>query len=177
MSRLNGREIDFYYPKITKRDFEVCSLCQKTCFELNVDKLEIHEIKYERPLKLSNMKLLCHGCNHISDLNKENIDGFREETPEFRIRMTVRPIFLEWLSKKMQEGNWHITMVEAVAGGSLYTGRSVQAVKNWLFPLYAAKDSPYTLWGDSLYIRGREPRHNAQEPLIVTEFPDAADLT
>ena len=176
MSNLNGKEIDFFYKKLTARDFEVCSLCQKTPFELNVDKLEIHEMKYERPLKAENMKLLCHGCNHISDLTKENINGFREETPEFRVRMTVRPIFLEWLSKKIQVNNWHITYQEAVAGGSLYTGRSVQAVKNWLYPLYAAEDSPYILWGDKLYLRGREPRHNSQEPLIPTEFPDAQNL-
>ena len=64
MSNLNGKEIDFFYKKLTARDFEVCSLCQKTPFELNVDKLEIHETKYERPLKVEHMKLMHYEYEH-----------------------------------------------------------------------------------------------------------------
>lgn len=154
---MNKREIDIFYPRLVQRDGEFCSFCQKTPFELGVDKLKIHEIKYERPLKLANMRLFCHACNCKSEFSKENI-GERPETPEYKVSRQIKPLFLEWLAGEMQKGNWHITYTEAIAGGALYTGRSITTIKNWLYPLLYAKNSPYSLWGDDIYLRGHEPR-------------------
>ncbi len=161
MSRLNGREIDFYYPRLVKRDGEYCQLCNKTVLDLSVEKLEIHEIKYERPLKMENMKLLCHGCNHKEYLNRENIDSLtgRDAPVEYKMSRKIKPFFLEWLTGKMQTNNYHMPYKQIVKGGSYYTGMHVQTIKNWLDPLLDHPESPYITWGDEVYLKGKEPHY------------------
>ena len=163
MSGMNKREIDFFYPRLVIIYREYCFLCGKTTMELNVDRLEIHEIKYERPLRISNMRLLCHGCNHLKELNKENIEGGERDPQVFRISRRIRPIFLEFISNEMQEaikdGCDYNTLV---ADATLYTGMVIQTIRNWLRPLYEGSNSPYVMWGDRLYLKGREPRGKIQ---------------
>ena len=67
-SQLNKRERDHFYPMLCLRDGAFCQLCQKTESEVSI--LQIHEIKYERPLRIENMKLICPSCNSIDDLSK-----------------------------------------------------------------------------------------------------------
>lgn len=157
--RLNKREIDLYYPALVIRDGEYCRLCGQTPNELKVDKLEIHEIKYERPLKIDNFCILCHGCNNLETLNKENIEGGEREPLIFRRSRIIHPIFLEYISNEMQKSikdgcDYQTLLADLV----LYTGMRKQTIQNWLFPLYAGSTSPYIMWGDRFYLKGREPR-------------------
>lgn len=164
VSRMNGREIAFYYPRLILLTGEYCLICGKTPEELGVKKLEIHEIRYERPLKIANMKLLCHGCNHLEILSKENIDG-REDAPAiYRVSKERHPIFLEWISGEMMKNvNQGCEFSSLVADASLYTGMRRQTIVNWLKPLFEGKTSPYILWGGVLHIRGREPRGRIED--------------
>jgi len=170
---LNGKEIEFYYPRLITIYGEYCQLCGKTPLELNVEKLEIHEIKYDRPLILANMRLLCHGCNHIKVLNKENIEGGERDPMVFRTSRIVRPIFLEYVSNEMQNAikdgcNYPVLVADA----ALYTGMAIQTIRNWLRILYEGKSSPYIMWGDRLYLKGREPRGIENLPVRDEELSD-----
>jgi len=174
ISRLNKREHDFYYPSLVIRDGEYCRLCGLMPNELNVDRLEIHEIFYERPLKLTNMCLLCHSCNHIKVLNKENIEGGETVPVNYKASRVVHPIFLEFISNKMQnaikDGCDYLTLL---ADTILYTGMRKQTIQNWIFPLFHGTDSPYIMWGDRLYLKGREPRGKLQNlPLRDKELTE-----
>ena len=161
---LNGKEVEFYYPRLVLIYGEYCFLCGKIPMELNVEKLEIHEIKYERPLRIGNMRLLCHGCNHIKILNKENIEGGETVPVNYRQSRVIHPIFLEYISGKMQEAikdgcDYNTLLADTI----LYTGMRKQTIQNWFFPLYQGTDSPYVMWGDRLYLKGREPRGKIQD--------------
>lgn len=161
--RLNKREIDLYYPALIIRDGEYCRLCGSMPSELKVDKLEIHEIKYERPLRLVNMCILCHGCNHLQTLNKENIEGGEVVPVTYRASRVIHPIFLEFVSTKMQNSiKDGCDYNKLLADACLYTGMRKQTIQNWLFPLYEGETSPYIMWGDRLYLKGREPRGKMQ---------------
>jgi len=162
--RLNKREVDLYYPSLVVRDGEYCRLCGQTPSELKVPKLEIHEIKYERPLRLDNFCLLCHGCNNLEILNRENIEG-REPAPiTLKLSRKIRPIFWEYVSNAMQKNLIDgVAFDVLVADATLYTGMVKKTIIDWLFPLYAGETSPYFLWGDRLYLRGREPRGKIQD--------------
>jgi len=161
--RLNKREIDLYYPRLIIRDGEFCRLCGLMPKELSVDKLEIHEMKYERPLRIDNFCLLCHGCNNIEALNKENIEGGEPVPITYKTSRTVHPVFLEFISNKMvnalKDGlDYNALLADAI----LHTGMRKQTIQNWLYPLYAGYDSPYIQWGDRIYLKGREPRGRIQ---------------
>jgi len=153
---------------------EHCLLCGMMPKELQVEKLEIHEIKYERPLKIGNMRILCHSCNHLGVLNKENIEGGEPVPITYRTSRKIHPIFLEFVSTKMQNElkdgcDFNALLADAI----LYTGMRKQTIQNWLYPLYAGSDSPYILWGDRIYLKGREPRGRIQElPLRDEELSD-----
>lgn len=161
MSNLNKKERDYFYPLLVKRDGEFCSYCMKTLSELNLPKLEVHEIVYERPLKIRNMRLLCHSCNHLEMFSKKIIKEMRDYLPEHKISLEKRPIFLKWLSNYMAEHNWHIELDEAVNSGAYITGMHVQTIKNWIRPLIS-EEGPFIRWPnslgtDSIYVKGREP--------------------
>lgn len=176
-SRMNKREIDFYYPSIILRDGEYCRLCGQTPKELTVDKLEIHEIRYERPLRLDDMVLLCHGCNNIKSLNRENIIGGEELPTIFKMSRDVKLIFKEWISTEMQNAlKDGCNYDQLVADASLYTGMSIQTIKNWLYPLWRGKTSPYIEWGGQLYLRGRQPRGKIQNLPIRDEELSETDV-
>ena len=142
--------------------------------ELRIDKLEIHEIKYERPLKIENFCLLCHGCNHLQILNKENIEGGEPVPITYKTSRTIHPVFLEYVSGKMLKAikdgcDYNALLADAI----LYTGMRKQTIQNWLYPLYGGFDSPYILWGDRIYLKGREPRGKIQDlPLRDQELTE-----
>ncbi len=170
---MNKKEIDFFYPRLVVRDGEYCRLCAKTPSELGVDKLEIHEIIHTRPLDIEKMLILCHGCNNLNELNVENLEGDRTETPEFKVKRTYRPIFLEYLASEMMKNvnKDGCDFEEIVADGAYLTGRSKQTIINWLYPLYKGTKGPYIEWGGRLYLRGKQPRGMIQElPKRESEF-------
>jgi hypothetical protein len=172
---MNGREDAFYYPRLLILYPEVCLMCGKTPMQLGVEKLEIHEIKYERPLKLSNMRFLCHGCNNIKELNKENVVGGTETAPAiYQISKDRHPYFLEFVAGEMMNNiNNGCEFQTLVADACLYTGMKWQTVINWMKPLWIGKNCPYILWGDVLFLKGKEPRGKLQDlPKRDEEFKD-----
>lgn len=172
---MNSREQTFYYPRLLVLYPEVCLICCKTPMELGVEKLEIHEIRYERPLRISNMRFLCHGCNHLKVLNKVNVEGGTEDAPAiYKISKTRHPDFLEYVSGEMMKRiNQGCEFNPLVADTCLYTGMKWQTVINWFKPLWQGKESPYILWGDILYLRGKEPRGRLEDlPQRDKEFQD-----
>ena len=170
LSSLNKRERDHYYPLLVARDGEYCNHCQKTLSDLqdtyhnSASLLEIHEIYYSRPLKLKNMRLFCHGCNHLEIFNKKNIDSMRSETPEYATRRKQRPKFIQWLTGELELGHGKISYDEAIGGGALYADVSTQTIKNWIYPLIHAREGTLTIFGEYLCIRGNEP--NMADPVV-----------
>lgn len=165
ISRLNKREIDFYYPRLSIIYGEYCILCGKIPLELGIERLEIHEIRYERPLKIANMRIMCHGCNNLKELNKTNLEVTVEAPPQvYTVSQRVYPIFRDWLAGEMMiriKDGMEITML--IADACLYTGMKRQTIINWLRPLYEGETSPFINWSGCIFLRGREPRTKIEE--------------
>ena len=162
-SKLNKKERDYYYPLIAQRDGEFCQLCQRTKDEVKI--LEIHEIKYERPLKLENFKFLCHACNHLQTISKENIDAVNA-TAEHKKNMVKEPYFRQWVLGKMMENNYHYAMDEIIDAGAYMVGVSTETIKRYLRPL-CSEDGPFTKpigWADGnlhIFVKGHEPNYSS----------------
>lgn len=159
MSNLSKRERDWFYPQLIARDGEFCQLCHKTKSEVSL--LEIHETKYERPLKLENMRILCHGCNHLLSLRKERIESVNA-TPEHKKNMEKEPLFRNWILGLLQEHNFHYELDEIIDSGAYTIGVSVETIKRYLRPL-CSSDGPFTkpiAWADGtlhIFMKGKEP--------------------
>ena len=163
MTRLNKKERDYFYPLICQRDGEYCQLCQKTKDQVSI--LQIHELKYERPLRLDNMKLLCPSCNRISDLSKEKIDSVNA-TPEHKKNMVKEPYFRQWVLGKMYENNYHYELDEIIDSGSYIIGVSTETIKRYLKPLCSEEGcfSKPIAWADGnlhIFVKGHEPIYNS----------------
>ncbi len=172
---MNGREIKLYRPRLKIIYGNYCIMCGQTPKELGISELEIHEIVHERPLKMANMRLMCHGCNHLESLNKENTDGGGETPTIYKVSRQNRPIFLEYVSGEMMKNldKDGCEIDELVADSALYTGMVEDTVKKWLRPLYKGKTGPYIEWGNRLYLKGKEPRGQIQNlPKRDQELPE-----
>lgn len=160
MSRLNGREIERIYPILVRRDGEICQFCQKSIDELGVDKLEIHEIKYERPLRPINMKLLCHGCNNRKEFTKSNITGTREMTPEHQVNRKNKKQFRIWMWHLLQENNHHYSYEDLVGSAAYLFDVETVTIERWIKPLISSygpyKKEPFGLTGEEhIIVKGK----------------------
>lgn len=172
---MNKREIDFYYPRLIIMYGEYCILCGKTCNELKIDKLEIHEIIHERPLKIQNMRMMCHGCNNLKELNKANLELSAEPDPSiYQVSKRVYPIFKDWIAGEMMANlKDGLELQTLIADACLYTGMKRQTIINWVRPLYQGKTSPYIEWGGILFLKGREPKKLIEKlPVRTNEYSD-----
>ena len=162
-SQLNKRERDHFYPMLCKRDGAFCQLCQKTEAEVSI--LQIHEIKYERPLRVENMKLLCPSCNRIDELSKEKIDS-TNASAEHKKNLIKEPYFRQWLIGKMYENNYHYQLDEIIDSGAYVVGVSTETIKRYLHPL-CSEEGPFTkpiAWADGnlhIFVKGREPSYDS----------------
>ncbi len=160
VSRLNKKEIDIFYPILTQRDNEFCFSCGKSPQELGVDKLEIHETRYERPLKSFNMKLYCHGCNHT--IPKEIVETMvRDATPEHRVKLLKEFQFRKWALHECRENNNHYSYEELIDSGAYLFDLSTETVKRYMRPLMSKMGvfSKPMMWENDLhvFIKGHEP--------------------
>lgn len=130
-SHLNGDEIKRIRIELRQRYGEVCTRCGKTPMDLNVPNLECHEIKYERPLKIENFAFLCHGCNRLKDLRKNEIMD-KELSASHRKNIESKPLFERWLRTTLQENNHHYPLNEVIASGAYICDCNVMTVKRWL---------------------------------------------
>lgn len=158
MSNLSKKERDLYYPLLVLRDGEFCQLCRKTKDE--VDILEIHEVKYERPLNSSNMKLLCHGCNHKFPREIAEMTS-REATPEHKVKILKEFEFRKWVWQTCKENNNHYSYDELINSGAYIFNLSTETTKRYLKPLMSLEGilSKPMMWQYDLhvFIKGHEP--------------------
>jgi len=167
-SNLNKRQIDRFYERLCKRVGEYCEHCQKTIEELGVKKLEIHHKNGDTSdCSDKNLCLLCHGCNHLLIFRKKKLMQEREHTPEHKKSIEKKPIFLRWLSHKIQENNFHYNYDEIIGGGAYLTGCDVTTIRRWIRPLLS-EEGPFSLSQNQLgelcvYLKGKEPFYEIDE--------------
>lgn len=139
---MNKRQRDHYYAIVKERDGEFCYLCHKLIDEAGI--LEIHEIQYTKPLDSAYMRLLCHGCNHRSEISKQNIISQRDHTPEHSKNLEAEPYYENWLYAEVMKNNWHISLDDATDNGAYNAGVSTETIKRYLRKL-TSKDAPYII--------------------------------
>ena len=142
-SHLNGDEIKRIRTELREKHGEVCTRCSKTPRDLNVPNLECHEVKYERPLRIENFAFLCHGCNRLKELRKNEIMN-RELSASHKKNIESKPLFERWLRTTLQENKHHYLMSEVIASGSYVSDCNVMTVKRWLESL-TSRAAPYCI--------------------------------
>jgi len=169
MANLSSGERKKIYPFLAKRDGEKCANCGKSKREVKI--LEIHEDIYERPLRAENMRLMCHGCNHIKELRKKNMLRTSSISAEHKKSMACYPLFIKWLESEMEkpENNFHIPYDQVVDQAAFLVGKEVtgtplspKTIERYLGPLCDHPDSPYLTMAGShgqfeIWKRGHEP--------------------
>ena len=169
MANLSKKERDYFYPQLVQRDGEKCASCNKQIPEVNI--LEVHEDVYERPLKLQNMRLICHGCNHKKEFRMKNMIRTSSVSAEHKKAIAAYPLFMKWLEGEINkpENNYHIPYDSAIDQaafdvGMLITGvpLSPETTKRYLGPLCDHPTSPYVTRADNfgqmnIWLRGKEP--------------------
>lgn len=158
MGNLNKRERDKFYPMLVQRDGEYCQACGKTLAEAGV--LIIHEIAYNRPLKIDNMKLACMSCNtklsRISGVNR------RDETPEFHKNLIKEPLFKKFVIERLMENNFHYSYDDLIDSGAYICDISTETSKRYLRKMMS-ENGPLTKPMGSqngelhVYVKGKEP--------------------
>jgi hypothetical protein len=170
MSNLSKSERNRFYPILVNRDTERCSKCGRTREQLQ-KKLEIHEDVYQRPLSIKNMRLLCHGCNHLKELRKKNLIRTSSITAEHKKSTQAYPLFIKWLKGEMErkENNYHLPYDQVIDQAAYDVGMQIagvplspETVKRYLGPLCDHPTSPYVTSADNygqmqLWVRGKEP--------------------
>lgn len=142
-SRLNGDEIKKIRIELTQIYGEVCVLCVRTPQDLNVENLELHELKYERPLQIRNFAFLCHGCNRLKSLRKKEILD-RELSASHKKNLESRPLFERWLRTTLQESNHHYPLDEVIDSGAYISNCNIETVKRWVRAL-VSDAGPYSI--------------------------------
>ena len=169
---LNQKQRIIIYPQIQERDPEVCCHCQKTCHELGLDEfnpatgkggLQLHHTSYAHPITdVRYIRFACPSCNRRQELSREAIiQNDSQLAPAHRENKKYRPLFDAWLSKSLQESNFHMPLKEVINGGAYHTGANVQTIKGYLAPHIDHPDAPFTIADDmgtpTLYLKGKEP--------------------
>lgn len=166
MSRLNGRETKFVRDQLLAKFPEYCAKCNKTPQELHVEKLELNEIKYERPLNPNNYFWLCHGCSREKLLMKSLIVGTSSITAEHKKNLEKEPFFRRWLHGEImkQENNFHLPYYETISQSAYEVGVSIDTIQRRYLPvLVDHPSSPYVTKANNLgqmeiWVKGYEPQ-------------------
>ena len=157
------------YPLLLKVWPEVCSNCQKTCHELNINPfddttgtggLEIHHTRYD--VSLSDpyyQRLMCHACNHLKEFSYSELERYDQEvSASMKSNIDKHQIFAEWISQEMIECNFRMPYSEAAGSGAYISGANYATVERWLKPLIS-KAGPFsraTIDGvDTIYVKGK----------------------
>lgn len=163
------------YPRLQKLWPEICSCCQKTLDELNLNPFdpetgiggyEIHHTSYQWEITDPQyQRFMCHGCNHKVEFSRATIMAFETEiSASHKANIQKHPIFLDWFSNAIRENNFHLPLSEVINGGSHISGANVKTVRGWLLPLAFWSDSPFSVVNisgiDTIYLRGKESRLN-----------------
>jgi len=165
VGRLNGREIKYIREELEKKYPEYCVNCGKTPKQLGVTKLELHEIKYDRPLNSENFILLCKKCNHPKPQNVNLIVGTSSITAEHRKNLEKEPFFRRLLHGEIMkpENNFHLPYYETLAWAAYEVGVSIDTISRRYIPVLTDHPtSPYVTKANNfgqmeIWVRGYEP--------------------
>ena len=163
MGGLNKREHVYWYPRLSSKFTETCSLCFKTPLVASdndkyVHRLLIHEIKYERPLKEENLMLLCDSCNQKVHPPKP-IKSKREMTPEMEQAFRKEPIAREYILHRIKYDGpqeWD----ELINSAAEKAGCSTKAAKTYLLKLTSTEGpliDQYDGSNTKVYEKGKQP--------------------
>ena len=175
MSRLNKREHDLFFPQMIVKYGNWCHLCQKTPLATNkalyCNRLLIHEIKYERPLKLENMRPLCDSCNQeIHPPQPEELNE-KQMKPELKINRANEPKARQYaINRILLDGDCDYNKL--VAATAEKVGASTKAVESYLDKMTSDEGKLKEMFG-TVYLRGYEPqmKFDLMTNTWVTEVP------
>lgn len=143
---------------------EYCSICGKTPEMLGVDKLQLHESKYERPLNSNNFYFLCRGCNKLKLLRRELILGTSTITAEHEKNLMAKPYFKKWLFGEITkpENNFHLPYQQTLRQAAFECEVETVTIKRYLDSLIDFPNSPYVSAPNDfnqmhIWLRGHEP--------------------
>ena len=161
MGNLSKKERDKYYPLLVQRDGEICQLCRKTITEVGI--LAIHEVAYDRPLKLHNMRLFCLSCNQ--KIRRATGEVQRDATPEYKKNMVKEPLFKKYVTEKIMENNFHYSYDDLIDGGAYICDISTETAKRYLRKMMSpegALTKPMASQNGELhcYMKGKEPYYD-----------------
>ena len=161
MGNLSKQERDKFYPLLVQRDGELCQYCRKTIDEVGL--LVIHEVTYERPLKVHNMRLFCLSCN--AKLRRATGEVQRDATPEYKKNLIKEPLFKKYVLEKIMENNFHYSYDDLIDGGAYHCDISIETAKRYLRKMMspeAALTKPMASQNGELhcYMKGKEPYYD-----------------
>lgn len=175
MSRLNKREHDLFFPQMIVKYGNFCYLCQRTPLATNpamyCNRLLIHEIVYQRPLKLENMRPLCDSCNQEIHPPKEEKLDERQMKPELKINREKEPKARQYaINRILLDGSCDYNRL--VAATAEKVGASTKAVETY-FDKLTSDEGRLTESFGTVYLRGYEPKmkYDLMTNTWITEVP------
>ena len=175
MSRLNKREHDMFFPQMIVKYGNFCYLCQKTPLAkdktMYCKRLLIHEIKYERPLKLEFMRPLCDSCNQEIHPPKEEKLDEKQMKPELKINRKNEPRARQYMINRiLLDGECDKNRL--VNACSEKVGASIKAVESYLDKLTSDEGKLVENFG-TVYLKGYEPKmkYDLMTNTWITEVP------
>ena len=174
-SQLNKREHDMFFPQMIVKYGNFCYLCQRTPLSQNKSmyckRLLIHEIKYERPLKLENMRPLCDSCNQeIHPPKPEELDE-KQMKPELKINRVKEPIARQYIINRiLLDGECDYNKIVAAAAEKAQC--STKAIETYMDKLCSDEGKLIETFG-TIYLRGYEPKmkFDLMTNTWITEVP------
>lgn len=160
MSRLNKREHDMFFPQMIVKYGNFCYLCQRTPLsndkEMYCKRLLIHEIQYERPLKLENMRPLCDVCNQMIHPPKPEELNEKQMKPELKINRANEPRARQYIINRiLLDGECDYNKLVAAAAEKV--GASTKAVESYMDKMVSDEGKLIETFG-TVYLRGYEPK-------------------
>lgn len=172
VSRMNGTEIKRIRDELIERyGAEYCGLCYTTPEKVGESHLQIHEIRYGRPIRSENCMFLCRSCNKKKPLRKSAIEKTQDISASQKTAQIAYPLFIKWLDGEINkpENNYHLSYELTITQAAYDIGMIIQGyplspvtIKRQLEPLCDHPTSPYITRADNfqqmqIWVRGKEP--------------------
>jgi hypothetical protein len=175
MSNLNKREHDYFFPLMIVKYGNFCYLCQKTPLSQDrkyyCKRLLIHEIKYERPLKLENMRPMCDSCNQEIHPPKPEVLDEKQMKPELKINREKEPKVRQYIINRiLLDGECDYNKLVAAAAEKISV--STKTVETYMDKLTSDEGKLIETFG-TVYLRGYEPKmkYDLMTNTWITEIP------
>ena len=164
ISQLNQKEHDWIYQILAQKYGRFCVLCRKTIDEIS--ELQLHEMKYVRPLDPENFCFLCLSCNKTKSLSKSAILG-TQLTATMKKNIEKEPLFRNWLYGEITkpENNFHLPLDRTIDQAAFEIGVSTETIKRYLRVLCDHPTSPYVTQASehgvfAIWVKGKEPKED-----------------